>query len=390
MTNEQETLFSGGVQEIIDRDAFKSILESGKKLIVKLGVDPTSVDLHLGHAVVLRKLKQFEDLGHQTVLVIGDFTAGIGDPAGVKTTRPVISPEEIAKNLTTYLDQAKLIVDLEKTQVVHNSRWLSPMTLADFIGYAAQIGVSSLLEREDFAARLKENQSISLHELLYPVVQAIDSVHLKADVELGGWDQRLNLLMGRELQKKCGQASQQVILMKPLVGLDGARKMSSSYGNYIGITESADQMMGKIMSIPDEQITAYGELAAGMNSDQLEELKSLHPREAKLRVAQAVVEMYHGQGHGEEAGQRFNQTFASKEVSPELAQPLKLSESELTAISLVAQAAQVSNSEAARLIEQGAVHLDSQPITDGNAHLEIKDGILLQIGKHRFFRLDLN
>lgn len=382
-------LTTQGVQEVIEPKVFADTIEDGHPLVVKLGVDPTSKDLHLGHAVVLRKLKQFADLGHQTVLVIGDFTAGIGDPAGVKTSRPVLSREQIRENMATYLEQAGKILDLERTKVSYNSEWLDQMKLADLLAFANRIGVSTIIERDDFKARLEANEFIGLHELLYPLVQAIDSFHLKADIEIGGWDQRLNLLMGRELQKKCDQAPQQVVLMKPLVGLDGERKMSSSYGNYIGLTETADQMFGKIMSIRDEQTAQWAELAGWMSGEAVEQLKDKHPKDAKIQVAQAVVSLYYGSYEATKTSERFTQTFGNKEVNTRLAESVSTLDNnrEVTVVELIAKQMQISKSEATRLIQQGAVRLMGHAVTDPNMTPAKYKEQVLQVGKHRFFRL---
>lgn len=377
-----------GVAEIISEEELAILLDSKKKLKVKLGVDPTSRDLHLGHAVVLRMLRQFQEMGHQTYLVIGDFTASIGDPAGVNKTRPVLTEEEIRSNMHTYLEQADAVVDTSKTEVVYNSSWLKDMSLGQFIGYATQVSVNGLIEREDFSKRLKENQSLSLHELIYPVAQGLDSVELKADIEIGGWDQRLNLLTARELQKKLNQKPEVLVLMKGLIGTDGSKKMSKSHNNYIGLTESADQMFGKIMSIKDELLPNYAELAAGMDEFEVKRLATLHPKKAKIEVAKKIVEIYHSKESADKAAEVFEDTFSSKQVSDALVEEIEFDDPEIPLIQAVTKSAGVSSSEAKRLIEQGGVKLNNEPVIDPTQKISLfKKMAKLQIGKRRFFSL---
>ncbi|MDP3993126.1 MAG: tyrosine--tRNA ligase [bacterium] len=377
------------VAELINETNLSRRLKQSKKLVVKLGVDPTTPDLHLGHAVVLRKLRQFQDLGHQAVLVIGDFTARIGDPAGVNKTRPILSEVEIKDNMETYLTQAGAILELKKARVLYNSSWLAKMNLSDLLGYAQQISLNTLIEREDFATRLAAKQSVGLHELLYPLTQAIDSVRLKTNIELGGWDQRLNLLLGRELQKKVGQAPQELVLMKPLLGLDGAKKMSSSLGNYIGLTDSSDQMFGKVMSIPDSMITHYGELAAlmGTEAEVKTALKKLLPRDQKALVATKIVELYHGAASAKKALTNFNQTFRDKKVADHLASELSFSQKSVSLIHAVAEASQSSNTQANRLITQGAIKLNGTKMTDPSFVIELTGENVLQVGKRHWHKL---
>jgi tyrosyl-tRNA synthetase len=382
-----DQIFSYAIVEIIDQADLRARLEKGEKLVVKLGVDPTSADLHLGHAIVLRKLRQFQDVGCEAVLVIGDFTAKIGDPSGRNTTRPVLSDDEIKHNLQTYIAQADLILDKSKTKVVFNSKWLSQITLERLITIGMNVSLSTLLDRDDFASRIKAQAPISFHELLYPISQAIDSVELKADVELGGWDQRLNLLLGRELQKKLGQRPQNIVIINPLVGVDGERKMSKSYGNYIGLTESADQMYGKIMSIPDKLIDSYAELAALLSAEEIKNLPN-HPRDRKAAVAHAIVRLYHSQSDADAAAERFRQTFSQKSGATELADEIQVEGDTLTVLEAVKLASGVSGSEATRLINQNAVKLDGVVVTDQNQQINVKaQAHQLQVGKHRFYEL---
>lgn len=375
--------FNSGTQEIISASELEKLISSNRPLNVKLGVDPTSSDLHLGHAVVLRKLRQFQEAGHQAYLVIGDFTAGIGDPAGVNKTRPVLTEAEIRAHMQTYLDQASKVLDLEKTHIVYNSEWLKTMNLGQFIGYAMQISVNSLVEREDFAKRLGDNQSVGLHEFVYPIVQAIDSVYLKADIEIGGWDQRLNLLMGRELQKKLGQAPQVVVLMKPLIGLDGEKKMSKSQNNYIGLNESPAQMFGKLMRIPDELIDDYGSIF-----DVDMKVAPRLPRDRKAFVAREIVAIFAGPDEAQQAMEAFDATFKNRSVSADLVLPVHFQDRDITLIQAVVQATGSSSSEARRIIEQNGVKLGGTVIAEPTHKIHLGSGaVQLQVGKHRFFEL---
>lgn len=384
---DESLIFSYGIVEIIDATHLRKRLEAGERLRVKLGVDPTSADLHLGHAVVLRKLRQFQDAGCDAVLVIGDFTSKIGDPSGRNTTRPVLTDEEIKKNMQTYVDQASLILDKEKTRVVFNSTWLDKLALVEFMKIGMNLSLNTLLDREDFAARLKAKVPLGVHELLYPIAQAIDSVELKADVEVGGWDQRLNLLLGRELQKKMGQVPQDLVIMNPLVGTDGERKMSKSYGNFIGLTESPDQMFGKLMSLPDKLTDSYAELAALMSPAQIQVLPN-HPKDRKVAVAVKIVELYHGEEKARQAAAQFDQTFSKKAGAGELADEIAIEGNEITLLDAVKLTAAVSASEANRLIAQSAVRLDGQTMTDPTEKIKVEASPRqLQIGKHRFYEL---
>ncbi|HSX42166.1 MAG TPA: tyrosine--tRNA ligase [Candidatus Saccharimonadales bacterium] len=380
-------ILTWGIQEIITEGELNLLLASERPLNIKLGVDPTSPDLHLGHAVVLRKLKQFQELGHQCYLVIGDFTASIGDPSGRQNARPVLSEAEIRANMETYLKQAELVLDVQNTHIIYNSEWLQPLTLGSFIGTAMQVSLNTLIEREDFANRLKNKESVGFHELFYPIVQGIDSVHLEIDVEIGGWDQRLNMLMGRELQKKLGKQPQAVICMKPLLGLDGVKKMSKSFGNYVGLSEPADQMFGKLMRIPDSIIKDYAVLAAVMDDAQVKKLEP-HPREAKAEVAAQIVALYHGQEVADQAESIFNKTFRDKQLDPSLVKKVDSPDSEITVIQAVVIATHESSSEARRLIEQGAVRLGKKVANNPTTKINLTTGpAALQIGKHRFYEL---
>ncbi|MCR4277843.1 MAG: tyrosine--tRNA ligase [Candidatus Berkelbacteria bacterium] len=389
MDTSKESTLTWAVAEIIEPASLSRRLKGTKKLVVKLGIDPTSRELHLGHAVVLRKLRQFQDLGHQAVLVIGDFTGLIGDPSGVNITRPALSKEQIRDNMVTYMEQAGRIIDLKKVEIVYNSKWLSKISLPEFIDIASKVSLNGLVEREDFAKRLGAGKPVALHELIYAVAMAIDSVELKADIELGGWDQRLNLLLGRELQKKSGQIPQDLVIMRPLIGLDGVRKMSSSLGNYIGLTDSGDQMFGKVMSIPDSLIVHYGELAAlmGTESEVKASLKNIHPREQKVLVASRIVELYHGAPAAKKALKNFNQTFRDKKVADHMASELLFSQKSISLLHAVAQATECSNTQAGRLISQGAIKLNGVKMTDPKLEITLTGELILHIGKHAFRKL---
>lgn len=377
-----------GVEESITGSELALLLKADRPLNIKLGVDPTSPDLHLGHAVVLRKLKQFQELGHQVFLVIGDFTASIGDPSGNNAARPVLAEAEIRANMETYLEQAALVLDIQNTHIVYNSEWLQSMTLGSFIGFAMQVSVNTLIERDDFSKRLKANQSLGFHELFYPIVQAVDSVHLEADIEIGGWDQRLNMLMGRELQKKLGKQPQVVICMKPLIGLDGEKKMSKSLGNYVGLSEPAEQMFGKLMRVPDSLIPSYAELAALMNNDERRKLSS-HPREAKAAVAKRITALYHGDEAAAQAEEVFDRTFRDKKVDDALVKKVSFIDRETTLVQAVVVATKLSSSEARRLIEQRAVRINKTVLTEPTQKITLGGGRnLLQVGKHRFYDLE--
>ncbi len=373
----------GNTEEIITQVELEKLLATDRPLNIKLGVDPTSPDLHLGHAVVLRKLQQFQEAGHQTYLVIGDFTASIGDPAGVNLTRPILTDDEIRANMRTYLEQAELILDMNKTHVVYNSEWLKTMNLNQLIGYAMQVTLNQLSEREDFSKRLKAGNPVGLHECLYPLVQAIDSVHLKADVELGGGDQRLNLLTARDLQKKLGQPPQVVMMMKLLIGTDGKLKMSKSKGNYIGLSEPANQMFGKLMAIPDTLIDSYA-----ASHDILLDSAGDHPRARKALMAKEIVAIYHDQEAASAAERNFDATFRDKQVDQSLVNRVTFSNQVVPIIQAVTQSASVSSSEAKRLFEQKAIKLNNEVVINPQTSVSFAEGPqLLQVGKHRFFEL---
>ena len=372
-------------------------LSEGRPLRVKLGVDPTRPDLHLGHAVPLRKLRQFQDLGHTAILLIGDFTALVGDPSARDITRPQLTPEEVKANAATYAEQAFRILDEEKTVLEYNSRWLAPLTFAELLRLTSHFTVARMLERDDFARRYASNLSIGLHEFLYPVMQAYDSVALRADVEIGGTDQIFNLLAGRELQRVLGQEPQSVLTLPILVGLDGEKKMSKSLGNYVGLTDPPEEMFGKLMSLSDQLMPDYFRLTTPMDPVEvdalLEELESgsLHPMRAKRRLAYEVVSLYWGEEAAGEAERSFDRVHVEREAPEEIPvaeiDPKELAEGSIWLPRLLALASLASSSsEGKRLVAQGGIKLGDRVVDDVDLELgaEELDGLLVQKGKRHF------
>lgn len=380
-----------GAQEIIPLDELKKKLESGKQLTVKLGMDPTAPDIHLGHTVILNKLRTFQNLGHKVVLIIGDFTASVGDPTGKNATRPQLSPEQIAFNAQTYADQAFKILDREKTEIRYNSEWLSKLGAEGVIRLAAKLTVARMLEREDFTKRYQAGQPIAIHEFLYPLFQGYDSVALKADIELGGTDQKFNLLMGRELQKDAGLEPQCVLMMPLLVGLDGVKKMSKSANNYIGVHDSAPDMFGKIMSLSDELMWSYFDLLSFRPTAEIEEFKrkcasgEMNPRDAKLELGREIVARYHGAQAGDDAVQGFINQFAKGAVPEDI--PEFTFENVASLANMLKDAGLVaSTSEALRMIKQNAVKCEGEVITDAKAAVPTGTKVY-QVGKRRYARI---
>jgi len=380
--DEQMEVLRRGTIEIIPeeelREKLKKSQQTGVPLKLKLGLDPTAPDIHIGHAVVLRKLRQFQDFGHQVIVLIGDFTASIGDPSGRSVTRPMLSPEDIASNAKTYAEQYCRILDAEKTKVIFNSEWLGQLDFAGVIRIAAKVTVARILERDDFATRLQEGRPIGLHETLYPVCQAYDSVALHSDVELGGMDQKFNILMGRDLQREFGQEPQVALFVPILVGLDGVQKMSKSLGNYVGVTDAPNDMFGKLMSIPDNLMSQYYELCTDVPMAEVKQIQegllvgTLHPMEAKKRLAREIVTIYHDQIAAQEAQAEFEKVFSSRELPTDIpAIPVPdsmLKDGKIWIVKLLTTAGFASsNGEARRLIEQGGVTLDGEKITDAGA-----------------------
>jgi tyrosyl-tRNA synthetase len=397
---DQLDLLRRGTVEIITEEALLAKLESRRPLRVKLGLDPTAPDIHIGNAIVLHKLRQFQDLGHEAILVIGDFTGLIGDPSGKSETRPALSPEEIQKNAQTYREQYSRILDPDRTRVVFNSDWLGAMKFYDVIRLASRATVHRILERDDFAKRYGDHQPIHLHELLYPLCQAFDSVAVSADVELGGTDQKFNNLMGRELQRDLGQEPQVVVLTPLLPGIDGTQKMSKSLGNAIGITDPPNLMYGKVMSISDDLMVPYFEYCTLVPLGDVRTLAAelasgrLHPRDAKKRLAREITARYHGEEAARAAEQEFERVFASREL-PEEIPDVTLRRDELAHGTirlvrlLVGLGLAESNGEARRLISQGGVSIDGTRMHDVDAEVSVRDGLLVRVGRRRFARVRL-
>lgn len=387
MASDLERLLSG-TAAVIPEDELEQKLELGRPLRVKLGIDPSRPDLHLGHTVVLRKLRQFQDLGHTAVLIIGDFTGLVGDPSGQSETRPMLSPEEMEANARSYFEQAELVLDVDRAEIRYNSEWLGVLSMQEVLQLTSQVTVAQMLEREDFDARYREGRPISVVEFLYPLMQAMDSVAINADVEMGGTDQTFNLLMGREIQRAYGQDPQVVFTMPLIEGTDGKRKMSKSFDNYVALTEPPEEMFGKLMSIPDELIDKYTELCTDL------EPVDGHPNERKRRMARAVVDLYHGSGTGEDAEARFDQVFKRREV-PDDVQEVAVPESAFkdgrisVALLLAGIRLASSNSEARRLIKQGGVKIDGRTVEDPEAALDppALAGKVVQVGQRRMVRI---
>ena len=394
---EQFRLISHGVADLLPEDEFKKKLEksvaTNTPLIVKLGLDPTAPDIHLGHTVVLRKLKLFQDFGHRVIILIGDFTARIGDPTGKSVTRPPLTEEQVITNAKTYQEQIFKVLDPEKTEVRFNSEWLSKLDFADVLKLASKYTVARMLERDDFHKRYTEGRPISIHEFMYPLMQGYDSVALKADVEFGGTDQTFNLLMGRHLQGEEGMPEQTIITMPILEGLDGVQKMSKSLGNYIGISEAPSEMYGKAMSIPDELMMRYFMLVTDMSIEEQEQLSkdlesgTAHPRDVKMKLAHTIVRLYHGEeaaNFGQEEFVRVFQKHAMPTDIPEY--KVAITEEPVFVPQLLSDAGlTASNGEARRSIKAGAFKIDGEKCNE--EHIVLKDGMVLQVGKRKFIKI---
>ncbi|MBI5230584.1 MAG: tyrosine--tRNA ligase [Coriobacteriales bacterium] len=393
---EQLHVIESGIADLVPRGDLLTKLDRGRPLTVKLGVDPTAPDLHLGHAVPLRKLRQFQDLGHHVILIIGDFTALIGDPSGRNTTRPPLTREQIDENATTYVEQAFRILDPERTTMRRNSEWLGPLSFAELLRLTSQFTVARTLERDDFAKRYAEGKPISLHEFLYPVAQAYDSVAIEADLEIGGTDQLFNLLAGRELMEKSGMEPQVALTLPLLEGTDGVQKMSKSYGNYIGLTDAPEEMFGKVMSIPDELMVKYYRLATALTVDEVDAIEaslsdgSAHPNQMKRRLAREIVALYHGSNESTTAEEAFDRVFKRHEL-PEDIPEVRVELADEVYLPAVMQSAGLASSagEARRLIDQGGVKLEGAPVAARqyiHARVDI-DGVVIQVGKRRYARI---
>ncbi len=377
-------IISRGTVEIISPEELKQRLNRGKPMRVKFGADPTAPDIHLGHTVVLQKLKQFQDLGHKIVFIIGDFTARIGDPSGRSEARKPLSDEEIKKNAKTYQEQVFKILDKKKTEVVFNSKWLDSMSSADVLELSSHSTVAQMLARADFKERFNREIDVSILEFLYPLLQAYDSIQVKADVEIGGTDQKFNLLMGRQLQRDFNQNPQVIITMPLLEGTDGVRKMSKSYDNYIGITEPPGEIYGKIMSISDESMLRYYELLTGEN---LEDVKRMHPRQAKANLAKGIVETYYGETKAEKAKEEFERVFVERELPEEIKQ-IRIREKKIWVVDLLVKSdLATSKNEAKRLISQGSVRINMKRIKDSDMDLLVDKEYIIQVGKRKFRKI---
>ena len=395
--NEQMDLIRRGAVEIIPEEELVKKLEKSlkenKPLNIKLGCDPSRPDLHIGHSVVLRKLAQFQELGHQAILIIGDFTGMIGDPSGRNATRPALSLKETRINGESYFNQATKILNREKTKMVYNSEWLGEMNFEEVIKLASKYTVARMIERDDFTKRFRAGEPISVHEFLYPLAQAMDSVAIKSDVELGGTDQKFNLLVGRDIQREYGMEPQCILTMPLIVGTDGVEKMSKSYDNYIGISDAPKEIYGKTLSIPDNLIYTYFELATSASSDELSKIKkqlsdpNVNPRDIKRKLARTLVSTYYSEGEAKFAEEEFDRIFIKKEIPDEINE-FSIKDKKIGILDLITKVNFApSRGEAKRLVAQGGVTIDGEKINDINYEIVVKDGLILKVGKRKFVKL---
>jgi len=395
---EQINLLKRGTVEVFTEAELAQKLteasKTGRQLRIKLGLDPTSPDIHLGHTVVLRKMRQFQDMGHKAILIIGDYTARIGDPSGQNTTRPVLSPEQIEENAKTYFKQAGKILDssAEKLEIRHNGEWLEKLTLMELIQIAAMKTIAQMLQRDTFKKRLQADVDVYTHEFLYPLMQGYDSVMIESDVELGGTDQTFNNLVGRDIQKGYGQQPQIVITMPILVGLDGREKMSKSKGNYIGVTDEPNNMFGKVMSISDDMMENYFTLLTDLPAEKIAELidpAKTHPKERKVLLGKMIVSQFYGEDAAEAAAAEFEKVFARGQLPDEIP-GIEISAEPIAASKLLLACKLVSSGgEAKRMIKQSAASIDGEKLTDPNAEITPKDGAVIRVGKRKFARLKI-
>ncbi|MCC3358092.1 tyrosine--tRNA ligase [Bacillus sp. REN16] len=394
----QFDIYANGVQEIVPAHELKQKIAksivTNQPLKVKLGLDPSAPDVHLGHTVVLNKLKQFQENGHVIQLLIGDFTGKIGDPTGKSVARKQLTDEEVKHNATTYFEQFGKVLDMEKVELHYNSKWLSALNFEDIINLAASITVARLLERNDFSERLATGKPISLHEFFYPLMQGYDSVALESDIELGGNDQHFNVLMGRHLQEHFGKEKQVVILLPLLEGLDGIEKMSKSKGNYIGVDEAPNDMYGKTMSIQDEMMAKYFDLVTDLSLEEKNEIKAniengtLHPRDAKMLLGRTIVRMYHGKEAAGQAEEHFKTVFQKGVIPEDLPEVTWSGENSISIIDLLVQLElQKSKGEARKMIQNGGVKLNGEKIEDIHLEVEITDDMIVQVGKRKFVKI---
>ncbi len=397
--NEQMDIIRRGTSEIIpEEDLARKIeksIKTTKPLIVKLGCDPSRPDLHLGHSVVLRKLRQFQDLGHQAILIVGDFTGMIGDPSGKSKTRPSLSLEETRKNGQSYFEQAVKVLSDKNIKMIYNSDWLGKMSFSDVIKLSSKYTVSQMLEREDFHARFNKEEPISLHEFLYPLAQAMDSVAIESDVELGGTDQKFNLLVGRAIQREFGKEPQVILTMPILPGTDGVEKMSKSLDNYIGISDSPKEMFGKTLSIPDKLIYDYFVLATNVSNNELQKIKTqladpaLNPRDTKRRLAREIVTLYHSSEAAQAAQEEFDRIFVKKDLPDEIEEyTYGTNGSSVNIVQLIADVKLASSkTEARRLIEQGGVSVNGEKVNDAKSEIRLNESTIIKVGKRKFLKI---
>ena len=397
--NEQMDILKSGAAEVLPEDEIVKKVEyaikKNKPMIIKLGCDPSRPDLHIGHAVVLRKMRQFQDMGHHAILIVGDFTGMIGDPTGKSKTRPALTIEETRANGQSYFDQASHILSEKNLTIKYNSEWLSEMSFSDVIKLSAQYTVAQMLERDDFSKRFNANEPLSIHEFLYPLAQAMDSVAIKSDIELGGTDQKFNLIVGREIQKAYGVVPQGIIIMPILEGTDGVEKMSKSLGNYIAITDTPREMFGKVMSIPDTMITRYLQYAANASEAEVKTMSealasdTIHPRTAKVETAMRTVALYHGEEAGKAAFEEFERIFVKKDVPDEIEERIitELGTNPLVVDVLAHTGMVASKGEARRLIQGGGASIDGEKVQDINDTIDLSSPRILKAGKRRFLKV---
>jgi tyrosyl-tRNA synthetase len=397
--NEQMDILKSGAAEVLPEDEIVKKVEyaikKNKPMIIKLGCDPSRPDLHIGHAVVLRKMRQFQDMGHHAILIVGDFTGMIGDPTGKSKTRPALTIEETRANGQSYFDQASHILSEKNLTIKYNSEWLSEMSFSDVIKLSAQYTVAQMLERDDFSKRFNANEPLSIHEFLYPLAQAMDSVAIKSDIELGGTDQKFNLIVGREIQKAYGVVPQGIIIMPILEGTDGVEKMSKSLGNYIAITDTPREMFGKVMSIPDTMITRYLQYAANASEAEVKTMSealasdTIHPRTAKVETAMRTVALYHGEEAGKAAFEEFERIFVKKDVPDEIEERIitELGTNPLVVDVLAHTGMVASKGEARRLIQGGGASIDGEKVQDINDTIDLSSPRILKAGKRKFLKV---
>ena len=396
MSKENLEILTRGAEEIIPEESFLKQIKSKKKLRVKAGFDPTSPDLHLGHTVLLNKMKIFQDLGHEVIFLIGDFTGLVGDPSGVNETRPVITKEQLDKNAETYKEQVFKILDPKKTEVRFNSEWMQSVDPSEFIKMLSSYTVARMLERDDFSKRYKSQQPISIHEFLYPILQGFDSVKLEADIELGGTDQKFNLLLGREVQKHYGQEQQSILTVPLLEGLDGVKKMSKSLGNYIALEDSPDDMFGKVMSISDDLMWRYFSLLSFKSSEQISDYKrdieeGSNPRDTKFLLAEEIVDRFH-EGLGKKSKENFINRFQKGNISQDLEEVVVTIESESELLTRILKESNLlkSTSEALRLIKQSAIKVNDEKVSDTKFMLKKGTSNLVLVGKKKAAKIIVN